>query len=265
MLTLPPAVRGSLRIMVTNDDGIHAPGLVALEAIARELSDDVWVIAPEMEQSGASHSLTINKPLRMRQLGDKRFTVEGTPTDCVLLGVNHIMKGARPDLVLSGVNGGSNIGEDVTYSGTIAAAMEATLLSVPAIALSQHIEEGAPADFGAATAWGARVVQRLLARPMPRNTFLNVNFPVGGAEAVKRIAVVRHGKRKVGDELVERIDPRGRPYFWIGTLRGDADTGADTDVHVLFNGGISVTPLQLDLTYTPLLQSLGELFADTVA
>lgn len=265
MPTLPPPIRSERRILVTNDDGIHAPGLKVLEAIARALSDDVWVIAPEMEQSGASHSLTINKPLRMRQLGDRRFTVEGTPTDCVLLGINRIMEDRRPDLVLSGVNGGSNIGEDVTYSGTIAAAMEATLLSVPAIALSQHIGDSGAVDFGASEAWGAQVVSLLLQQPLPPNTFLNVNFPAGGAEAVKRIGVVRHGKRKVGDELFERVDPRGRPYFWIGTLRGDADTGADTDVHVLFNGGISVTPLQLDLTYTALLQPLSALFADKVA
>jgi 5'-nucleotidase len=204
------------RILVTNDDGIHAQGLKVLEAIARELSDDVWVVAPEMEQSAASHSLTINRPLRLRKLDERRFTVDGTPTDCVLLAVNHVMKDARPTLVLSGVNQGSNIGEDVTYSGTIAAAMEATLL--------------------------------------------NVDFPARPAAEVTGIQVVRHGKRKIGDELLERVDPRGKPYIWIGTLRGEADVSDDTDIHVVFNGGISVTPVYLDLTHTPTLQTLRQAF-----
>ncbi|KAA0574708.1 5'/3'-nucleotidase SurE [Azospirillum sp. Sh1] len=248
------------RILVTNDDGIHAQGLKVLEAIARELSDDVWVVAPEMEQSAASHSLTINRPLRLRKLDERRFTVDGTPTDCVLLAVNHVMRDARPTLVLSGVNQGSNIGEDVTYSGTIAAAMEATLLNVPAIAMSQHYEPGQPIDWSAAAAHGADVVRKAVTVAWPKNVLLNVNFPARPAAEVTGIQVVRHGKRKIGDELFERVDPRGKPYIWIGTLRGEADVADDTDIHVVFNGGISVTPVYLDLTHTPTLQTLRQAF-----
>ena len=248
------------RILVTNDDGIHAQGLKVLETIARSLTDDVWVVAPEMEQSAASHSLTINRPLRLRKLGERRFTVDGTPTDCVLLAVNHVMKDARPTLVLSGVNQGSNIGEDVTYSGTIAAAMEATLLGVPAIAMSQHYEHGATIDWSAAEVWGADVIRKAVTVPWPKNVLLNVNFPARKAEEVTGIQVVRHGKRKIGDELLERVDPRGKPYIWIGTLRGEADVAPDTDIHVVFSGGISVTPIFLDLTHTPTLQTLRQAF-----
>ena len=249
------------RILVTNDDGINAQGLKVLETIARSLSDDVWVVAPEMEQSAASHSLTINRPLRLRKLDEKRYTVDGTPTDCVLLAVNHVMKDARPTLVLSGVNQGSNIGEDVTYSGTIAAAMEATLLGVPAIAMSQHYENGNPIDWDAAEAWSADVIRKAVAAAWPKNVLLNVNFPARKAAEVTGVQVVRHGKRKIGDELVERVDPRGKPYIWIGTLRGEADVAPDTDIHVVFSGGISVTPIYLDLTHTPTLQTLRQAFA----
>jgi 5''/3''-nucleotidase SurE len=248
------------RILVTNDDGIHAQGLKVLESIARSLSDDVWVVAPEMEQSAASHSLTINRPLRLRKLDERRFTVDGTPTDCVLLAVNHVMKDARPTLVLSGVNQGSNIGEDVTYSGTIAAAMEATLLGVPSIALSQHYENGNPVDWSAAEGWGADVIRKAVTVPWPKNVLLNVNFPARKADEVTGVQVVRHGKRKIGDELIERTDPRGKPYIWIGTLRGEADVAPDTDIHVVFSGGISVTPVYLDLTHTPTLQTLRQAF-----
>lgn len=248
------------RILVTNDDGVHAQGLKVLEAIARSLSDDVWVVAPEMEQSAASHSLTINRPLRLRKLDDRRFTVDGTPTDCVLLAINHVMKDTRPTLVLSGVNQGSNIGEDVTYSGTIAAAMEATLLGVPAIAMSQHYETGNPIDWSAGIAHGADVVRKAVTVAWPKNVLLNVNFPACPADEVTGVRVVRHGKRKIGDELIERVDPRGKAYFWIGTLRGEADVAEDTDIYTVFNGGISITPVFLDLTHTPTLQTLKQAF-----
>lgn len=250
------------RILVTNDDGIHADGIQVLERIARSLSDDVWVVAPEAEQSAASHSLTIHRPLRLRQYAEKRYSVDGTPTDCVLLAVNKIMAEGKPTLVLSGVNQGSNIGEDVTYSGTIAAAMEATLLGVPAIALSQHYERAdGPPNWASAERWGPEVVRKAVTVAWPRNVLLNVNFPACDPAAVTGIQVVRHGKRKIGDELVERTDPRGRPYVWIGTLRGEADVSPDTDIHVVLSGGIPVTPLFLDLTHVPTLQTLKQAFA----
>jgi len=249
------------RILITNDDGIHAIGLQVLEKIARALSEDVWVVAPEAEQSAASHSLTIHRPLRLKKVGEKRYTVDGTPTDCVLLAINHLMKDAdKPTLVLSGVNQGSNIGEDVTYSGTIAAAMEATLLGVPAIALSQHYDNGKPPNWETPERWGPEVVRKAVTVAWPKNVLLNVNFPAADPDKVTGIQVVRHGKRKIGDELMERVDPRGRPYIWIGALRGQADVSPDTDIHVVFNGGISVTPLFLDLTHQPTLQTLKQVF-----
>ena len=249
------------RILISNDDGIHAQGLRVLEAIARTLSDDVWVVAPEAEQSAASHSLTIHRPLRLKQVGEKRYTVDGTPTDCVLLAINHVMKGDdKPTLVLSGINQGSNIGEDVTYSGTIAAAMEATLLGVPAIALSAHFKNGEPIKWQTAERWGAEVIRKAVTVAWPKNVLLNVNFPAVEPDEVTGIQVVRHGKRKIGDELMERIDPRGRPYIWIGALRGEADVATDTDIYTVMNGGISVTPLFLDLTHNPTLLTLKQAF-----
>jgi 5'-nucleotidase len=260
MFDLPLDLSG-MRILITNDDGIHADGLKVVEGIARALGGEVWVVAPETEQSAASHSLTIHRPLRLRQVGERRFTVDGTPTDCVLLAINHLMKDQRPALLLSGVNHGSNIGEDVTYSGTIAAAMEATLLGVPAFAISQHIDNGTGPDWRTAAHWGPVVVRKAIAMAWPKNVLLNVNFPARGPDNITGIEVVRHGKRKIGDELVERVDPRGRPYIWIGALRGEADVAADTDIHVVFSGGISVTPLFLDLTHVPTLQTLRQAFA----
>lgn len=248
------------RILVTNDDGIHGHGLKVLETIARQLCDDVWVVAPDVEQSAASHSLTINRPVRLRQLEEKRFTLDGTPTDCVLLAVNHILKDQKPTLVLSGVNQGANIGEDITYSGTIAAAMEATLLNVPAIALSQHYEDRAHIDWSAAEQHGADVIARAATQGWPANVLLNINFPSRPASEVTGIQVVRHGKRKIGDELLERVDPRGRPYFWIGAVRGEAEIAEDTDIHVVFSGGISVTPIYLDLTHRDSLATLRQAF-----
>lgn len=249
------------RILLSNDDGIHAPGLAVLERIARSLSDDVWVVAPETEQSGASHSLTIHRPLRLRQHEERRFSVDGTPTDCVLLAINHILKDRTPTLVLSGVNHGSNIGEDVTYSGTIAAAMEATLLGVPAIALSLQIDGSGAPHWDTAEQWAPEVIRKAVSTAWPKNVLVNVNFPAVTPDRVTGIQVVRHGKRKIGDDLTERIDPRGRAYFWIGALRGEDDVAPDTDVAVVNDGGISVTPLFLDLTHVPTLQTLQRAFS----
>lgn len=250
-----------MRILCSNDDGIAAPGLAVLEAIARQLTDDVWVVAPETEQSATSHSLTIHRPLRLRQLGEKRFAVDGTPTDCVLLAVNHVMADARPTLVLSGVNHGQNIGEDVTYSGTIACAMEATLLGVRAVALSQRIPPGGAVDWGNAQRYGADIISRVLGVDWPAHVLMNVNFPDVPPDRMTGIRVVRHGNRKIGDELDERIDPRGRRYYWIGAARGEQEMPADTDVHVVAKGGIAVTPLHLDLTHYGCLDRLAERFA----
>lgn len=249
------------RILISNDDGIHAAGIGVLEAIACELTDDVWVVAPETEQSGASHSLTMHRPLRLRELGPKRFAVDGTPTDCVLLAINHLMADKKPALVLSGINHGSNLGEDVTYSGTIACAMEATLLGVRAIAMSQRVPYGGPPNWAVAQAFGAQVVRKAMAADWPKLVLMNVNYPDRAVEEVTGVHVVRHGNRKIGDELDERVDPRGRRYFWIGAARGDEDVPVDTDVHVVNQGGIAVTPIFLDLTHYACLEGLKGVFA----
>lgn len=247
------------RILVTNDDGIHAPGLKALENIARALSDDVWVVAPLTEQSATSHSLTMRRPLRVATLSERHYSVDGTPTDCVLVALRTIIKGRTPDLVLSGVNMGANLGEDVTYSGTVAAAMEAALLGVRAIALSQ-MRSGEGHDFRWHTAehYGPGIVQRLLGTEWPRETLVNVNFPDLPPDAVKGIKVCRQGRRKAGTAVVEGHDPGGRPYVWIGSYESDATTQSDTDLAVISRGAISVTPLHLDLTHVPSLDPVRE-------
>lgn len=244
------------RILVSNDDGINADGLARLEKIARELSDDVWVVAPEIEQSGAGHSLTLHQPLRFRPIEEKRFAVSGTPTDCVLLAINHIMADRKPDLVLSGINRGGNLGEDVTYSGTIAAAMEGTMLGVPSIALSQFYGPDRQIDWTAAEEHSAKVIRDLAAIGWPPNICINVNFPEARTTGVKGVEVCRQGKRKIGDELDHRTDPRGRSYFWIGAMREEDISTPGTDIHAVHQGMISVTPLDLDLTHGPMLEIL---------
>lgn len=251
----------SARILLTNDDGIEARGLKVLEKVVRGLCKDVWIVAPELEQSGAGHSLTLHRPLRVRKLAARRFAVDGTPTDCVLLAINKILADKRPTLVLSGINAGANLGEDVTYSGTIAAAMEATLLEVPAIAMSLQILERGKLRWETATKFAGEAIRRLVAQPWPKNTLINVNFPDVAANKVKGFKVARQGKHKIGDQLSERVDPRGRTYFWIGPTRAE-DTGrAGTDLAAVTQGMISLTPILLDLTNDDALAPLREVFS----
>jgi len=254
----PPLDLSRARILISNDDGIHAGGIRMLERIARSVTDDVWVCAPETEQSGASHSLTIHRPLRARKYDERHYSVDGTPTDCIMFAVNQLLGDHRPDLVLSGINHGANIGDDVTYSGTIAAAMEATLLGLRAISFSQYVDETGPLSFAVPEKMGAEVIRRLASAPWPDNVMVNVNFPAVAPEAVTGMQVVRHGKRKLGDDLRERFDPRGRAYFWIGPLRTGGAPPADTDIAVVEGGGISVTPICLDLTHYPSMNGFAE-------
>ena len=247
------------RVLLSNDDGINAPGLEVLEDIAATLGLDAHVVAPETEQSGAGHSLTLHMPLRIREIEAQRHAVSGTPTDCVLLAVNSILQDDRPSLVLSGVNRGANLGEDVTYSGTIAAAMEATLFGIPAIALSQQVTSDAD-YFETARHWAPRVVEKLVQKGWPRNVLMNVNFPPLAPDEVKGIALVSQGRRKIGDQIVPCTDPRGRPYYWIGTMR-EEDKGLEgTDVWAINNGWISVTPIQMDMTDTRVMAAMEGLF-----
>jgi len=252
-----------MRILVTNDDGIHAPGLKICEEIARKLSDDVTVVAPEYDQSGVSHSISLNDPLRLRKVGERHYAVKGTPTDCVIMGARHIMQDL-PDLVLSGVNRGRNAAEDVLYSGTIAAAKEAAVLGIPSFALSQAYSsaKGLEPIWQTPVAHAPGIISKVLQEGIPRDVLVNINFPDCPPGAVKGIAVASQGKR---DQQLLRIearhDGRGHPYYWIAFARGVQPTGRDgTDLSALNDQRISVTPLRLDLTDEPFMTKLAEIF-----
>lgn len=254
-----------MRILLTNDDGVNARGLMVLERIATVFSDDVWVVAPTEEQSGAGHSLTLTVPVRVRKLGERRYCVTGTPTDAVMMGLAEIMKDAPPDLVLSGVNRGANLGEDVTYSGTVSAAMESALAGIPSVALSQSYARQGMGDtvpFAAAEAWAERVLRPLIAEPMAPRTLVNVNFPALPAEEVRGIKIVRQGLRDYGRlQIDRRTDPRGYDYYWFALGPMIETPGHSTDLEAIADGYVSVTPLHLDLTHEPSLARMTELYA----
>ncbi|MDR3435998.1 5'/3'-nucleotidase SurE [Telmatospirillum sp.] len=248
------------RILVSNDDGIEAPGIKVLERIARSLSKDVWVVAPSSEQSAVAHSLTVRRPLRIIRHGRRRFAVDGTPTDSVLLGVRQILGDKRPDLLLSGINRGCNMADDVTYSGTVAAAMEGTLLGVRSIALSQQMTNDEPVRWDTAEHWAAPIIERVTAVGWPCNVLINVNFPDMPAQQVDGVDVVRQGKRKIGDELTERIDPRGQPYYWVGGQRVEELGDPGTDLSAVNRGKVSVSPLCVDFTSVEAMDRLAMAF-----
>jgi len=241
-----------LRILLTNDDGIEAEGLECLERIARMLSDDVWVCAPQTEQSGKGRGITLTEPLRVNRLGEKRFAVTGTPTDCVVLAVNDLMSD-KPDLVLSGVNRGHNVGEDCSYSGTVAGALQGMAFGIRSIALSQIYSREGMGDsvpFEAAAAWGERVLRPLIDAPLAPRTLVNVNFPAGPADAVKGVRVVGQGLRDYGRlQIVSNTDPRGYEYHWFALGRTVETPAHATDLEATAEGYVSVTPLHLDLTH----------------
>lgn len=254
-------LNGAPRILVTNDDGIHAPGIAALERIARRLSDDVWVVAPQSEQSGASRSLTLHDPLRVRQLEAQKYSVEGTPTDCVLMAVNLLIEDKRPDLVLSGVNRGANMAEDVTYSGTVAGAMEGTMIGIPSVALSQAMgfQSDGKLRLETAEAYGPAIIARLFETGWPENVLININFPDRDPDAVERIEVTSQGQRDQANLKIDaRADPRGTPYYWYGIERKLSNPPEGTDLKAIYSGRISVTPLHLNLTERGTLESLSE-------
>ena len=249
-----------MRILLTNDDGYHAPGLKVLEDIAATLSDDVWVVAPAEEQSGAGHSLTLSRPVRVRRHGEKRYAVAGTPTDAVMMALARLMKDSPPDLILSGVNRGANLAEDVTYSGTVSASMEGALAGVRSIALSQVYAREGMGDsipFAAASAWGERVLRPILATPYERGTLVNINFPARAPEDVQGIRVVGQGLRDYGRlQIVTNRDPRGYEYHWFA-LGPTIETPAHaTDLEAVADGYVAVTPLHLDLTHRDSLAML---------
>lgn len=258
-----------MRILITNDDGIHAPGLAVLEAIAACLSDDVTVVAPESDQSGVAHSLSVNDPLRLRTISEKRFAVRGTPTDCIIMGVKHILGGEKPDLVLSGVNAGQNIAEDVTYSGTVAGAMEGTILGIPSFALSQAYGKNAYGGPGGregirwdcARTHAPDLIKRILAAGFARDIVININFPPCPAELVEGVSATIQGRRDALAVTIEpRLDGRHNPYYWIGFGRQNYAITPGTDLEALSKNRISVTPLKLDLTDEPTVTRYAQLF-----
>ncbi|MBG05783.1 MAG: 5'/3'-nucleotidase SurE [Rhodospirillaceae bacterium] len=257
----PPLDLKGARILLVNDDGIRAPGLKALERIAKSFSKDVWVFAPEEEQSGAGHSLSLYKPVRVSRISTRRFAVGGSPTDCVMMALTEYMSDKRPDLVLSGVNRGQNLGDDVTYSGTVAGALEATLLGIPAIAMSQQVS-GVKVQFKTAETLAPSVIKKLLREKWPADVFMNVNFPDVPAKAVSGVSIVPQGRRKSGYNLHEMPDPRRQDQFYIigNAIEGQHVGRKDTDYKAIERGEISITPLHCDLTHYGALRSLSKSF-----
>ncbi len=241
------------RILLTNDDGIEADGLRELEAGCAGLGELV-VVAPDREQSACSHALTLQRPLRIEERGPGRFAVDGTPTDCVFLGINQILRDRRPDLVLSGINRGGNLGDDLTYSGTVAAAFEATLLGIPALAVSLEIAR--EHHFAAAGRVAARLAAEVLDRGLPPGTLLNINVPDLPFARLRGIRITRQGKRTYSDEVRENIDPRGRRYYWIGGEVLPDEAAEGSDAAAVREGYVSLTPVHLDLTHYRVMAEL---------
>lgn len=244
------------RVLISNDDGVNAPGIKVLERALKRIAGEVWVVAPETEQSAASHSLTLRAPLRIRKISPRKFAINGTPTDAVLLGVQHVMKDCRPDLVLSGVNRGGNLGEDVTYSGTVAAAMEGTLLGIPSVAFSLVSADGAKAHWATAEAYVQKVLQQLCGVAFPTGALVNVNIPDCPVGEVTGIESTRQGRRKIGCELQEGRDPKGKPYFWIGAQRDEDASRPGTDLEAVARRAVSVAPIGMDLHHAGMAKRL---------
>ncbi|PKP91808.1 MAG: 5'/3'-nucleotidase SurE [Alphaproteobacteria bacterium HGW-Alphaproteobacteria-16] len=253
-----------MKILLTNDDGVHASGLQVLERIARTLSDDITIVAPLEEQSGKGRSLSLTDPVRLRTFGDRRFAVTGTPTDAVMMALAEIMRDAKPDLILSGVNRGANLAEDVSYSGTVSAAMEGALAGIRSVALSQRYaapSPGARVSFDAAEQWGERVLRPLLDAAWEPRTLMNINFPPIPATQVRGIRAVKQGLRDYGRlKLDKRTDPRGFDYYWFGLGQVPHTPVADTDLEAIEMGYITVTPLHLDMTHAQSLDMLARTY-----
>ncbi len=248
-----------MRILLTNDDGIHAPGLAILEHIARQISDDVWIAAPEVEQSGQSRSITLTQPVRVRPVGNKVFAIAGTPSDCVLIALQDLIEGPKPDLVLSGVNRGQNLAEDTSFSGTVAGAMFGMQMGIPSIALSQaqNFRARGSLPWETARRWGADVIGPLIARGWPHDVVMNVNFPDREPDDVAGVRYCRQGFR---DEAIihteKRTDLRGNDYYWIGYRGTLSKPGEDTDLWAVYQGHVAVTPLHVDLTEATFLETM---------
>ena len=249
------------RILLVNDDGINALGLRVLERIAREFTSDIWIFAPETEKSGSSHSLTLNATVRIERISKKKYSVVGTPTDCVLMAINTIMKDTPPDLVLAGINQGLNIADDISYSGTVAAAMEGALLGFPSISLSQQSNYARRTNWSVAKRFAPEIISRLLSVKWRRDVFMNINFPDHPEENVSEIIAVRQGRRSKSYQIVEVADPRKNNLYMIGNPHPGQSLGhGDADNKAVERGAISITPLHVNQTHAGALSELKTLF-----
>ena len=235
------------RVLLTNDDGWRGPGFEVLEEIANEIAEEVWLVSPDLDQSGVSMSISVHHPLRVRQFAERRFSVSGTPSDCILLGVAELLP-EKPDLILSGVNRGANISDSVAYSGTIGGALTGTLLGIPAIALSQAYHTTNPVHWETSRQYGAQLVRQLLETGWPEDCAMNINFPALPPEEVQGVAICRPQRGSIGGVQIERReDTRGVPYYWLGFQRqSERITGRDTDVGALRDGLIALSPVRFE-------------------
>ncbi len=243
-----------IRILISNDDGVNSEGLHALAGVLQTLGE-VFIVAPDRDQSAASHALSLYRPLRMEEIAQNTYSVDGTPTDCVNLAVNGILKDKKPDLIVSGINKGENLGDDITYSGTVSAAMEGTLLEIPSIAVSVVNKNGL--RFDAASFYALMIAKYVLMRGLPKGTFINLNIPSLPKEEIRGIKVTRQGKRVYGEPIVENVDPRGRKYYWIGGNELGFLDIENSDIIAVNQGYVSVTPIKLDLTDYDFLERLN--------
>lgn len=252
-----------MHFLISNDDGIHATGIKAL-AETLESMGQVTVFAPNRDRSGASNSLTLDRPIRISRVDENRYAVNGTPTDCVHMAVTGVMR-EEPDMVISGINNAANLGDDVIYSGTVAAAIEGRHLGLPAIALSLATDYNKQNEryFDTAQHFLKKIIVNLESHPLPQDTILNINFPNLPIEEVKGIKVTRLGHRHKAENAVKDSDPRGRVIYWIGPAGPEADAGEGTDFHAIKNGYVSITPLQVDMTRHEMLQQLKD-WSDTI-
>lgn len=234
------------RILVTNDDGIHAPGLQLLFSKVQKLGSPV-IIAPDRDNSAASHSLTMNRPLHLRELDEDIYSIDGTPTDCVTIGIGKILP-KKPDLLISGINPGANLGDDVSYSGTVSAAIEATMLGIPSIAISLALSDDEPLHYETAADFAVKLAAIILEKGLPQDTLLNVNVPNTTADKIEGVTFTRRGRRLYEDAIKETYDPWGRKHYWIGGGTPSFDPGEDTDSAAISVNKVSITPMHLDPT-----------------
>ena len=253
-----------MRILISNDDGIEAKGISVLEEIAKKFSDDVYVFAPKNNMSGAGHSLTLTSPLRMREYDNHHFSVNGTPTDSVVMALRYLLK-EKPDFVFSGINFDANMADDVTYSGTVAAAIEACLFDIPSIAFSQRLDKEGNANWEIARTYAPVVLKMIMEHYKFKNgVFLNVNFPSCKLEEVKGIKITSQGTRAIDDHVIKSIDPRGVPYFWIGSAdyrKNDSNKDITTDLGAIHSHYVSITPMTIDMTAREEISQLKEIFS----